>query len=218
MLKQIPSGQLQYDFPDMPEKFPAWTDIPDILVLQGALEAHAVVAAANARIDARQAGIDFAEASFKPEWAVDLGYGHRNGALPNGEPRSDFFSLSVSVGLPFFTKNRQDRKLSAALGERRAASESKTQLLRQLSSRLDAEYARWQDLSRRIDLYEQRILTQAGEHAQATLIAYQSDAGDFSDVMRGFINDLNTRIEHLKLQVERAQSYAMLANLGGFSQ
>ena len=202
----------------MAEKFPAWTAIPDILVLQSALEAHPVVAAADARIDARQAGVDFAEANFKPEWAVDLGYGHRNGALPSGEPRSDFLSLSVSVGLPFFTKNRQDRKLSAALSERRAANESKTQLQRQLRSSLDAEYARWQDLSRRIDLYEQRILTQAGEHAQATLVAYQSDAGDFSDVMRGFINDLNTRIEHLKLQVERAQSYAMLANLRGFSQ
>jgi len=200
------------------EKFPSWTDVPDIVVLHNALTVHPVVEAANSRIDARDAGVDFAEANFKPEWAVDLGYGHRNGMLPSGEPRSDFLSLSVSVGLPFFTKNRQDRKLSAALGERRAASESKNQLMRQLSSRLDSEFARWQDLSRRIDLYEQRILMQAGEHAQATLVAYQSDAGDFSDVMRGFINDLNTRIEHLKLRVERAQSYAMLANLGGFSQ
>ena len=202
----------------MAEKFPAWTDMPDILILKGALEAHPLVEAANARIEARQAGVDYAEADFKPDWAVDLGYGHRNGSLPTGGPRSDFLSLSVSVGLPFFTKNRQDRKLSSALSERRAAKESKTQLKRQLGSRLDMEYAQWQDLSRRIALYEQRILGQAREHAQATLVAYQSDTGDFADVMRGFINDLNTRVELIKLQVERGQSYAMLANLGGFSQ
>ena len=38
---------------------------------------------------------------------------------------------------------------------------------------------------------------------------------DFADVMRGYIDDLNTRIEFIRLQVERAQSYATLANLGG---
>ena len=47
------------------------------------------------------------------------------------------------------------------------------------------------------------------------MLAYQSDAGDFSDVMLGQIDYLNTRLEFLRLQVERAQSYAALANLGG---
>jgi hypothetical protein len=47
------------------------------------------------------------------------------------------------------------------------------------------------------------------------LLAYQSDAGDFADVMRGYIDDLDTRLELVRLQVERAQTYAVLANLGG---
>ena len=33
--------------------------------------------------------------------------------------------------------------------------------------------------------------------------------------MRGFIDELNTRLDHIRLQTERAQSYAVLANLGG---
>ena len=72
-----------------------------------------------------------------------------------------------------------------------------------------------QDLSRRLSLYEERILGQANDHAQATLLAYQNDRGDFADVMRGYIDDLNTRIEYVRLKVERAKSYAALANLGG---
>ena len=56
------------------------------------------------------------------------------------------------------------------------------------------------------------------DHAQAALLAYQSDAGDFADVMRGYIDELNTRLDHLRLQIERAQSYAVLANLGGLSR
>jgi len=34
-------------------------------------------------------------------------------------------------------------------------------------------------------------------------------------VMRAYVDDLNTRIDHIHLQVQRAQSYAALASLGG---
>jgi outer membrane protein TolC len=197
------------------EKLPQWQQVPPVEALQANLLAHPALKAADARIDARQAGIDLAEERFKPGWAVDLGYGYRDGSLPNGSPRSDFVSLSVTTDLPFFRKNRQDRKLKSALSERRGARESKEQLLRALNSRLEGEYARWSDLNRRIDLYEQQILSLASNNAQAALVAYQSDAGDFADVMRAYIDELNTKVDHIRLQAERAQSFATLANLGG---
>ena len=75
--------------------------------------------------------------------------------------------------------------------------------------------AHWQELSRRVALYESLILTLSGNQAEAALLAYQSEAGDFADVMRGYIDDLNTRLDHVRLQVERGQSYTVLANLGG---
>ena len=87
-----------------------------------------------------------------------------------------------------------------------------------LGSELEAEYARWNDLTRRLALYEKQILAQSKGQAQAALLAYQSDAGDFADVMRASIDDLDTRLEHIRLQVKRAQSYAVLANLGGLEQ
>lgn len=197
------------------EKLPTWEQVPVLESLRAELAAHPALKAADARIDARVAGIDLAEERYKPGWALDLGYGYRDGALPNGDPRSDFVSLSVTVDLPFFRKNRQDRMLAAALSERRAAVESKDELLRRLNSELEAEYARWQDLSRRVELYERLILDQAEDQANAALAAYQSQAGDFADVMRGFIDDLNSRLDHVRLQIERAQSYSVLANLGG---
>lgn len=197
------------------EKLPQWGQLPMLEVLKADLLAHPVLRAADARIDARQAGVDIAEERYKPGWALDLGYGYRDGFLPNGDPRSDFISLSVTMDLPFFRKNRQDRKLAAALSQRRAESDSREELFRRLNSRLESEYARWSELNRRIDLYEQQILTLASSNAQAALVAYQSDAADFADVMRSYIDDLNTRVDHIRLQVERAQSYATLANLGG---
>ena len=88
---------------------------------------------------------------------------------------------------------------------------------RELGRQLDAEHAQWQELTRRLALYDTEILTQAKDQADAALLAYQSDAGDFADVMRASIGYLNTRIEHLRLSVDRAQSYAMLVNLGGLT-
>ncbi len=78
------------------------------------------------------------------------------------------------------------------------------------------EQAQYSVLSRRIELYERQILSQARDHARASLVAYQSDTADFADVMRGYIDDLNTRVDYIRLQVEQAQSYAAIANLGGF--
>jgi len=196
------------------EKLPAWEQMPGLEALRTALVSHPAVKAADAQIDARAAGIDLAKERYKPGWALDLGYGYRDGTLPTGGPRSDFVSLSVTVDLPFFRKNRQDRTLAAALSERRAALETKDELLRRLNRQLEAEYARWRELTRRVGLYEARILGQAEDQANAALAAYQSEAGDFADVMRGFIDDLDTRLDHIRLQIERAQTYAVLANLG----
>lgn len=199
-------------------KLPSWEVLPMIEDLRAGLITHPSLAAADASIAAKGTAVEIAEENKKPDWALDVGYGYRDGFLPDGAPRSDFVSLSVTVGLPFFSGKRQDRKLAAALSERRAARYSQDELAARLRSELDAEYARWSDLTRRLALYETQILGQSKQQAQAALLAYQSDTGDFSDVMRGYIDDLNTRLEHIRLQVERAQSYAMLANLGGLER
>lgn len=196
-------------------KLPAVERVPAIEALHEKLQSHPAVLAADARVAARSAGVELAEERKKPGWAVDLGYGYREGNLPGGEPRSDFVSLSVTTDLPFFKKNRQNRSLAAALSERSAAQYEKSELLRRLMSRLDAEHAHWQDLTRRVELYESQILGLSESQARAALLAYQSETGDFADVMRGYIDDLNTRLDHVRLQIERDQSYAVLANLGG---
>ena len=196
-------------------KLPEWTAVPPLEVLTQNLQTHPALMAADSNVDARRTGVELAIQQYKPDWALDLGYGYRDGSLPNGSPRSDFVSLSVSFDLPFFRSKRQDRSLRAALSEKRAAVQSREEVLRRLNSQLDAEYVRWQDLGRRLDLYERLILSVSADNAKAALAAYQSEAGDFADVMRGYVDDLNTRLDYIRLQKERAQSFAMLANLGG---
>lgn len=196
-------------------KLPSWQQVPELQSLQAALQQHPLMLAADAQIEARAADIDLANERSKPSWALDVGYSYRDGSLPTGEPRSDFITVGVTVGLPGFRKKSVDGNLSAALQERSAARLDREQTLRALSSQLESEYSRWHDLTRRLSLYETRILNQAKGNAEASLLAYQSDRSDFANVMLAYIDNLNTRTEHIRLQVERAQSYAVLANLGG---
>ena len=160
-------------------------------------------------------GVDLARQRSKAGWALSLGYSYREGTLASGDPRSDFLSVGVTVDLPLFRSKSVDSTLTAALSERSAAKSNELAVLRNLQSRLEAEHSHWHELSRRLELYEQRILPQTGDQAEAAMLAYQSDSADFADVMRGYIDDLNARIEYVRLQVQRAQSYAVLANLGG---
>ncbi len=195
---------------------PEWQSIPALADIEAGLREHPLLRAADADIDARSTDVDLAGQRSKPGWALDVGYGYREGNLPNGRPRSDMITVGVSVDLPFFRRDSIDSTLSAALRERRAALAQREQVRRTLSSRLQAEHAHFSQLSRRMDLYEQQILAQASDHAAASLLAYQNDQADFANVMRAYIDDLDTRTRYIHLQVDRARSYAVLANLGGF--
>lgn len=200
------------------DSLPTWNDIPPLEDLALRLDTHPALRAADARVEAQEAGVDLARERYKSGWTLDVAYGYREGIQPSGAPRSDMLSVAFVVDLPFFRSDRQNRTLSAAFSERRAADESREQLRRRLLSQLEAEHARWQELTRRLELFDRQILVQTRDHAQAALLAYQSEAGDFTDVMRAYIDELNTRLDYLRLQAERAQSYAVLANLGGLQQ
>ena len=144
-----------------------------------------------------------------------MGYAYRDGELSAGQPRSDFFTVGVTVGLPFTRSKSIDSSLTAALRERSAAEYDREQAHRRLRRMLATEHARFDELSQRLALFEERILLQVRAHALASLDGYQSDTADFADVMRAYVDDLETRTEFIQLSVERASSYAALAYLGG---
>ena len=200
------------------DRFPAWDTLPPLETMTKQLVTHPALEAAQSGIEAASDAVGLAREKSKPGWAIDVGYAYRDGRLPNGVSRSDFVTVGITMDLPLFRRNRQDRSIAAALAEQRAASASRERLMRELSSQLETEYARWQNLTRRIDLYERLILPQARDQARAALDAYQSDTTDFADAVRSSIDELDTQLDYLRLNVDRAQSYAVVANLGGIPQ
>ena len=200
---------------DLAPALPSWSAPSGMAALEDALAEHPALAAATARVDAGHAAVALAHSRYRPGWTVDVGYGYRDGSLPNGLPRSDFLSVSALVSLPLFTENRQDRGLAAARARLHAALAAQDELRRELLGELRHAHAGWGDLSRSVQLYEEVITSQAQANAAAALAAYRSETGDFADVMRSHINHLEVRLELLRLRVERHRQRAQLAFLSG---
>lgn len=168
---------------------------------------HPRVQALDRNISSIATGLELAQQQYKPEWGVNAAYAYRDDGL-GGDDRADFVSMAITVDLPLFTANRQDQRVLAASHRRAAAQTERDLLLRELLSGYEQAAAELQRLDERATLYQQYLLPQMHDQADATLAAYTSDGGDFSEVMRARIAELNTKIIALQLKVKRQKTLA----------
>ncbi|TGD71519.1 transporter [Mangrovimicrobium sediminis] len=171
------------------------------------LQQHPALAAMDRRIEATTTGVDLARQSYKPEWGINATYGYRDDDT-FGEDRADLFSVGVTVDLPLFTGNRQDRQVGAAVARAEALKTERQLLVRRLVADLRAGVARLQRLDERSELYAGQLLPQMAQQAEAALSAYNNDDGDFAEAVRARIAELDAKIESLSLAVERGRAIA----------
>lgn len=165
------------------------------------LNAHPSILAIEQRIDAGETGVELAKQAYKPQWGVNASYAYRADDQL-GRSRADFFSVGLSFDLPLFTQSSQDKKVSAAVRDAEAIKTDKLLALRGLVSQLQSTWSRYQRLLKRQTLFGDNILVQTREQAEASLTAYTNDDGDFSEVVRSRIDDLNARIDMLNIEVD----------------
>lgn len=165
------------------------------------LNTHPVILAIEQRINAGETGVELAKQSYKSQWGVNASYAYRADDQLD-RSRADFFSIGVSFDLPLFTQSSQDKKVSAAVREAEAIKTDKLLALRGLISQLQSTWSRYQRLLNRQHIFDNSILVQTREQAEASLTAYTNDDGDFSEVVRARIDDLNVRIDVLNIQVD----------------
>lgn len=179
---------------------------------------HPSVIAVDKKVNATKAGIKLAKQKYKPEWGVNASYGYRADD-PMGSSRADLFSIGVTFDLPLFTENRQDKEVQSAISTTEAVKTEKLLLLRQLLGAYSSAKGRLLHIKGRQDLYKIKLLPQIHAQAEASLTAYTSDDGDFSEVVRSRIAVLNAEIDELTLNVEEQKIRLELNYLfvGGFN-
>jgi outer membrane protein TolC len=126
------------------------------------------------------------------------------------DDRADFFSVGVAFDLPLFTSKRQDQQVQSAIASAEALRTEKWLALRNMIAAFETQRSKLLRLNQRQGLYQSRLLQEMQEQADASLTAYTTDDGDFSEVMRARIDELNARIDALDIEVDRLKTISQL--------
>ena len=179
------------------------------------LEGHPRLEALERLQEAAERDIDLAAERYKPSFGLDLAYGFRQGRGMGGADRPDMLTAMLTFDVPLFTGNRQDREAGAARAEARAAQARRTDLLRQMESRLRPAHARALRLGDLVQLYGSEIQRLADVSVDAALAAYRSSDGSLADVVRTERRVLELRDRAARIHLEHALALAEIAYLTG---
>ena len=194
---------------------PHWSNPPRIKQLRADIKKQPMLRVDQQKSEISQQGIHLAQQQYIPGVNVGVVYGVRQGDDGQGQKRPDVLGAQVSMNLPVFTKDRQDKRLKASEDRYTAAQMQETSDYRLLQSQLLENEASWQKLSAQYQLYQSRLIPEAKHYAEATQIAYQNKQTDFPTLARAYISDYKTQLKALKTLVGIRQARVNLLYLQG---
>lgn len=204
-------GYIERHFPELPK-------LPDMSDVNQLLTQHPAVLIETAKVEANRKSTDLAKQDYKPGYNAFVEYRKRNGSDALGNDREDMLAAMVTMDIPLFTGNRQDKKVSASEEKTRAATYQRDDRLRQLKRMFDKDLAMNKRLEARAVIYKEELLASAKSNSSASLNAYQSGVTEFNTLMRARITELNVRLEDLRVRVDRKRAQARLLYITGEDQ
>jgi outer membrane protein TolC len=174
--------------------------------LQQAIDRQAPMQAWTAREQAAEAALHQARAARHPDWSLGATYGSRAPGL------SDMLMLEVGVSLPLFTRNRQDRGISARQAERDAVEAEREDARRAQREAVAQAVATWQGWNRQIDRYCDTLLPLARDRS-ATALALYRGGGALQPWLEARRDEIRQRLDYADALAARARLWASLAYL-----
>jgi cobalt-zinc-cadmium efflux system outer membrane protein len=176
--------------------------------LLASVHEHGSLLPYESRLAAARVDIDLARAARRPDWSAELAFAKR------GPEFSDMVSLQFRIGLPLFTRNRQDPIVSAKHAELRRIESERADEVRMHTAELGKTITDWELLGEQLKQYEQELLPLARERSRAALASYQAGRGDLRLALDAYREEIDFVIEHAELQNERGRAWAFLRYLG----
>jgi outer membrane protein, heavy metal efflux system len=164
---------------------------------------HPVIGNLDKQIEAAATDVALARQSYKPDYSVEVYYAYRRDF-------SDFVGVQFKMGLPYFTKNRQDRGLAAALEQSHASEDRKRDLLRELHAEVNQDYVDRRHYEERVVDFDASIIPDAERRVETARSAYQAGRGSFDTVLLARRGLLDVRLQRLALAVESARAQVRL--------
>ena len=174
---------------------------------------HPLVKITDATISSNQTQVELAEQAYTPQFGVEVMYAHRQANNMAGEPASDLVSAYLTVDIPLFTGNRQDKTLSAAQHQVGAAKSQKDTLLAQMNAQVNALLVDKANLTQRLERYQSSLLPQASARIRAVERGYQNNTAQFNDVISATADELALKLDQQRLITDLNIVNSKLASL-----
>jgi outer membrane protein TolC len=197
-----------------PEGLSPRAELEPLATLEARIADHPAQLDYMRRIDAARTAQDVARELRKPAWMLDVSYGFRQNA-PDGMSRPDMLSAMVTVGLPLFRGDRQDRAVSAAKLDAQGLDEKHEDHDREMRAML---VEAWNTAYRTAELerfYETELLPLADQAVTAALLGWRSNRAMLDEVVMARRLTLETRMKHLRLAADRALAQHEIDYLAG---
>ena len=152
-------------------------------------------------LDARIAA---ARADRKPDWSLGVSYGQRD------RPYGDMVSLELRLGLPVFTRSRQDPVIAARLAERTGLDAEREATEREHAAEIEADLATHQRLGRAIGRQRTVLLPLAEDRIALAEAAWAGGRGSLVDLVSARRERIDAGITLIELEGERQALAAKL--------
>ena len=186
--------------------------IEDNKVLREQLRKHPLVQIQDSVVSDVNENVAMAQQQYKPQWGFDVSYNRSDGTSIGSEASSNM-SFMLMFDLPLFTSRLQDPLLAASRQKLQAERYMSQDVMLKLTVDLEQTLARWQQLTERLALYDQRVVDQAQQNARVALKGYQSGVVSFEAMIRARNGELEAQMQRLNLYVEKAMIYAQVLYL-----
>lgn len=174
--------------------------------LRSTLDQHAHLQVWEGRERAAETAVALAQAEKRPDLGFGVSYGARSAGLP------DMMMLEVSVGLPLFTRHRQDRDIAARRAERDAVLAEREDARREMREALERQLATWEGLRDERVRYEATLLPLARDRSTVALAGY-ANGGELQPWIEARRDEIQTRRRAVQLQAELARGWLALDTL-----
>lgn len=178
-------------------------------------ENHPELELALAGIRVAESRVDAAAAGKRPGWEMQFGVGRRWGNTPMGAPSDTLIAASVMIDLPLFTRNRQDRRISAARAEAAAAETGPVEVRRRLVARMVAALAGFEENEELVRHYGEVVRSLAEDMQEAARSEYQAGFGGLLLALEARLTTLEVEAERIELKAARDRAAIELMYLGG---
>ena len=152
------------------------------------------------------AALASARAERHPDWSIGASYGSRVRGL------SDMVSLQVGVSLPLFTRNRQDRGISARQADADAVRDEHEDARREQKAMVQAALADWRSLGEQVRRQHDQVLLLAADRGTVALAGWRG-GGDIQPLLQARRDELAARLDDVRLRADQARAWASLAFL-----